>query len=89
MIFVQKYFLTLVKKFWAAQIARPSRRSLHRALFSVAHSYLLAACLLSAVALTKKRALNKVKNVNKDQNCDRLNFMFVLISLENEDVFCT
>ena len=32
--------------------------------------------------------LNYVENVNKDQNCDRLNFIFVHCSLENEDVYC-
>ena len=42
---------------------------------------------LGAVAQTKK-ALNYVQNVNKDQNCDWLNFIFVHFSLENEDVYC-
>ena len=37
---------------------------------------------------TKKRALNYVENVKKDQNCDRLNFIFVHFSLENKDVYC-
>ena len=66
-------------------IARPSRRAWHRALHSVAHIYLHAACLLRR-SCTKKRALNYVENVNKDQNCDRLNFIFVHFSLENEAV---
>ena len=31
--------------------------------------------------------LNYVENVNKDQNCDWLNLIFVQFSLENEDVY--
>ena len=65
----------------ATHIARPS----HRALHSVAHIYLRAACLLRR-SCTKKRELNYVENINKDQNCDGLNFIFVHFSLENEDV---
>ena len=60
----------------------------HRALHSVAHIYLRAACLLRH-SCTKKRTLNYVENVNKDQNCDWLNFISVHFSLENEDVYCT
>ena len=71
----------------ATHIARPSRRTWHRALHSVAHIYLRAACLLRR-SCTKKKALNYVENVNKDQNCDWLNFIFVHFSLENEDVYC-
>ena len=67
-------------------IARPSRRAWHRALHSVAHIYLRAACLLKR-SCTKKKVLNYVENVNKDQNCDWLNFMFVQFSVENEDVY--
>ena len=74
----------------ATRIARPSRRAWHRAwhrtLYSVAHIYLRAACLLRCIC-TKKRTLNYFENVNKDQNCDRLNFIFVHFSLENEDVY--
>ena len=55
-------------------IARPSRRAWHCALYSVTHIYLRAACLLRR-GCTKKRALNYVENVNKDQHCDRLNFI--------------
>ena len=69
----------------ATHIARPSRLAWHRALHSVAHIYLCAACLLSR-SCTKKRAQNYVENVKKDQNCDRLDFIFVHFSLENEDV---
>ena len=69
----------------ATHIAQPSRRAWHRALHSVAHIYLRAACLLRR-SCTKKRALNYVENV-KDQNCDRFNFIFVQFSLENEDVY--
>ena len=54
---------------------------------SVAHIYLRAASLLRR-SCTKKRALNYVENVKKDQNCDRLNVIFVHFSLENEDVYC-
>ena len=50
-------------------------------LHSVAHIYLHAACLLRR-SFTKKRALNYVENVNKDRNCDWLNFIFVHFSLE-------
>ena len=71
----------------ATHIARPSCRACHRALHSVALIYLRTACLLTR-SCTKKRALNYVENVNKDQNCDRLNFIFVHFSLENEDVYC-
>ena len=40
----------------ATHIARPSRRARHRALHSVAHIYLRAACLLiGAVAQIKER----------------------------------
>ena len=59
----------------------------NRTLHSVVHIYLHAACLLRG-SCTKKRALNYIENVNKDQNCDRLNFIFVHFSLENEDVYC-
>ena len=69
----------------ATHIARPSRRAWHRALHSVAHIYLRAACLLRR-SCTKKRALKYVENVNKDQNCNWLNFIFVQFSLGNEDV---
>ena len=58
----------------------------HRPLHSAAHIYLRAACLLRR-SCTKKKALNYVENVNKDQNCDWLNFIFVQFSLENEDVY--
>ena len=71
----------------ATHIAQPSRRAWHRALHSVVHIYLRAACLLRR-SCTKKRALNYVENVNKDQNCERLNFIFVHFSLKNEDVYC-
>ena len=54
----------------ATHIARPLRRAWHRALHSVAHIYLRAACLLRR-SYTKKRALNYAENVNKNQNCDR------------------
>ena len=56
-------------------------------LHSVAHIYLRAACLLKC-SCTKKRVLNRVENVNKDQNCDWLNFIFVHFSLENEGAYC-
>ena len=69
----------------ATHIARPSRRAWHRALHSVVHIYLCAACLLRR-SCTKKKVLNYVENV-KDQNCDWLNFIFVQFSLENEDVY--
>ena len=65
---------------------RPPRRACHRTLHSVAHIYLHAACLLRC-SCTKKRALNYVEIVTKDQNCDWLNFIFVQFSLENEDVY--
>ena len=71
----------------ATHIVRPSRRAWHRALHSFAHIYLRAACLVRR-SCTKKRAPNYVENVNKDQNCDRLNFIFVHFPLENEDVNC-
>ena len=71
----------------ANHIARPSCRAWHHSLHSVAQSYLRAACSLRR-SCTKKRALNYVKNVNKDQNCERLNFNFVHFSLQNEDVYC-
>ena len=51
------------------------------------HIYLRAACLLKRSCI-KKKALNYVENVNKDQNCIRLNFIFVHFSPENEDVYC-
>ena len=70
----------------ATHIARLSRRAWDRALHSVVHIYLRAACLLRR-SCTKKRAPNYVENVNKDQNCDWLNFIFVQFSLENEDVY--
>ena len=35
----------------------------------------------------RKKALNYVESVNK-VNCDRLNFIFVHFSAENEDVYC-
>ena len=76
---------------WSAvtrtHIAPPTRRAWHRALHSVAHIYLSAACLLRC-SCTKKKVLNYVENVNKDQNCNWLNFIFVQFSLENEDVYC-
>ena len=50
----------------ATHIARPSRRKMHRAQHSVAHNYLRAACLLRR-SCAKKRPLNYVENVNKDQ----------------------
>ena len=68
-------------------IARPSRRAWHRVLHSVGHIYLSAACLLRR-SCTKKKALNYVENVNKDQNCDRLDFIFIHFSPENEDAYC-
>ena len=68
----------------ATHIARPSRGTWHRVLHSVAHIYLCAACLLRC-SCTKKKALNYFENVNKDQNCDWLNLVFVQFSLENED----
>ena len=71
----------------ATHVAQPSRREWHRALHFVEHIYLRAVCLLRC-SCTKKRALNYVENVNKDQNCDRLNFIFVHFSPENEDVYC-
>ena len=74
-------------RLYATHIVQPSRRAWHRALHSVAHIYLRAAFLLRR-SCTKKRALNYVENVNKDQNCDRLNFIFVHFSLENEDEYC-
>ena len=67
-------------QFHATHIARPSRRTWH----SVAHIYLRTACLLRR-SCTKKKVLNYVENVNKDQNCDWLNFIFAQFSLENED----
>ena len=70
----------------ATHIARPSRRAWHRGLYSVAYIYLRAACLLWR-SCTKKKALNYVENVNKDQNCDQLNFIFVHFSPENENVY--
>ena len=74
-------------RLYATHIARPSRRAWHHALHSVAHIYLRAACLLRR-SCTKKKVLNYVENVNKDQNCDRLNLIFVHFSPENEDVYC-
>ena len=71
----------------ATHIARPSRRAWHHALHSVVHIYLRTACLLRR-SCTKKRVLNYVENVNKDQNCDRLTFIFVHFSLKNEDEYC-
>ena len=59
-------------------IVRSSRRAWHRVLHSVAHIYLGAACLIRS-SRTKKRALNYVENVNKDQNCDWLNFIFIFL----------
>ena len=56
---------------------------------AVAHIYLRAACCLLRRSYTKKIALNYVENVNKDQNCDWFNFIFVQFSLENEDVYYT
>ena len=64
----------------ATHIGRPSRRAWHRGLHSVAHTYFRAACLLGG-SCTKKTAQNYVENVNKDQNCDRLNFIFFFIFL--------
>ena len=74
-------------RFHATHIAQPSRRAWHRVLHSVAHIYLRAVCLLRRIC-TKKKALNYVENVNKDQTCDRLNFIFVHFPPENEDVYC-
>ena len=71
----------------ATHIARPSRHAWHRSLHSVAYIYLRAACLRRR-SCTKKRALNYVENVRKDQNSDQLNFILVHFSLENEDVYC-
>ena len=65
---------------------RPSHCAWHRAVHSVAHIYLHAACLLRR-SCTKKRLLNFVENVNKDQTCDRLNFIHVHFSLKTEDVY--
>ena len=51
--------------------------------------YALLVIYLGAAA-QRKKALNYVENVNnmnKDQNCDWLNFIFVQFSLENEDVY--
>ena len=70
----------------ATHIARPSRRAWHPGLHSFVHIYLHAACLLRR-SCTKKKVLNYVENVNKDQNCDWLNFIFVQFFLENEDVY--
>ena len=42
------------------------------------------ALLLLRRSCTKKRELNYVENVNKDQNCNRLNFIFAHFFLENE-----
>ena len=69
-----------------AQLPRHGR-AWRRALHSVADIYLPTTCLLRH-SCTKKKALNYVENVKKDQNCDRLNFIFVHFSLENEDVYC-
>ena len=74
-------------QFHAAHIARPSHRAWHLVLHPVAHIYLRAACLLRR-SCTKKKVLNYVENVTKDQNCERLNFIFVHFSPENEDVYC-
>ena len=60
----------------ATHIARPSHRAWHHAMHSIVHIYLRTACLLRC-SCTKKRALNYVENVNKDQNCNRLNFIFL------------
>ena len=70
----------------ATHIARPLRRACHGVLHSVAHIYLHAACLLRS-SCTKKKALNYVENVNKEQNCDWLDFIFVQFSPGNEDVY--
>ena len=67
--------------------AQPSRRAWYRALPFVAHIFLPAGYLLTR-SCTTKRALNYVENVSKDHNCDRLNFIFVNFSMENEDVYC-
>ena len=61
-------------------------RMASRAAFCWAH-LLSAACLLRR-SCTKKKALNYVENVNKDQNCDRLDFIFIHFSPENEDAYC-
>ena len=70
----------------ATHIARPSHRTWHRALHSVVHIYLHAACLLRR-SCTKKRALNYIENVSKDQKLRSVN-LFVHFSLENEDEYC-
>ena len=66
--------------------ATVASRMASRAAFCCAH--LFTRCFLLRSSCTKKRALNYVENVNKDQNRDRLNFIFVHFSLENEDVYC-
>ena len=79
-------WLTMVNHATMVNVS-PRRRAWHRGLHSVAHIYLRAACLLRR-SCTKKKVLNYVENVNKDQNCDWLNFIFVHFSPENEDVYC-
>ena len=69
----------------ATHIAQPSCRAWHCVLNSVVHNNLCAACLLRR-SFTKKRALKYVENI--EQNCNRLNFIFVHFSLQNEDVYC-
>ena len=72
----------------ATHFARLSHLAWHLTLHSVVHIYLRATCLLRR-SCTLEKAQNYVENVNKDQNCDRLNFIFVHFSLENEDEYCT
>ena len=36
----------------------------------------------------KSASINNVKNVNKDQNCDRLSFIFVHICNKKMNIYC-
>ena len=64
-----------------------------RVAHGIAHCILLCTFIYALLVylgavVQRKKALNYVENVNKDQNHDRLDFIFVHFSLENEDAYC-
>ena len=55
--------------------------------FILLRTFIYALLVYLGAVAQRKKMLNYVENVNKDQNCDWLNFIFVQFSLENEDVY--
>ena len=49
------------------------------------HTFIYA-LLVYLGAVAQRKESYYVENVNKDQDCNRLNFIFVHLSVENEDV---